>query len=85
MALLAPPPSPPRVALGDDDGARRFRLRLTQLTTTTVTVLATGWLCTLGPISAIIALMVAKHVLVAVLVMGLGVDSPQEAGFSSRQ
>ena len=79
MALLAPPPAPPRVALGDDDGARRLRLRLTQLMATTVTVLATGWLCTLGAIAAIIALMVAKHVLVAILVMGLGVDSPRDA------
>jgi hypothetical protein len=67
------------VALGDDDGARRLRLRLTQLMATTVTVLATGWLCTLGAITAIIALMVAKHVLVAILVMGLGVDSPRDA------
>ena len=32
--------------------------------------------CTLGIIPAIIGLSVAKHVLVAILVMGLGVDAP---------
>jgi hypothetical protein len=76
MALLAPPPSPPRVAVDDNDGLRRVRLRLTQIMATAITVLATTWLCTLGPIPAILALMVAKHILVAILVMGLGVDAP---------
>jgi hypothetical protein len=62
--------------MGDNDGLGPYRLRLTQATATIVTVLATGWVCTLGPIPAIIGLMIGKHVLVAVLVMGLGVDSP---------
>jgi hypothetical protein len=31
----------------------------------------TAWFCTLGPIPAIIALVVAKHILVALLIMGL--------------
>lgn len=78
MATLAPPPAPPRVATGDNDDTRRFRLRVTQVAATLVTVLATAYFCTLGPIIAIIALAVAKHVLVAVLVMGLGVDAPRE-------
>jgi hypothetical protein len=51
-------------------------MRLTQIVATVVTVLATTWFCTLGPIPAILALMVAKHILVAILVMGLGVDAP---------
>jgi hypothetical protein len=38
-------------------------------------VLITGWLCTFGAIAAILALMTAKHILVAILVMGLGVDA----------
>jgi hypothetical protein len=63
--------------VGDNDGLRRVRLRLFQVLATTVTVLATAWLCTLGAIPAILALMVAKHILVAILVMGLGVDAPQ--------
>jgi hypothetical protein len=77
MALLAPPPAPPRVALGDGDGIRRVHSRLTQVLAAAVTVLATAWLCTLGPIPAILGLMVAKHVLVAILMMGLGVDAPR--------
>jgi hypothetical protein len=78
MSLIAPPPAPPRIATGDGDGARKFRIRLTQVMATMITLLATAWACTLGPIPAIIALSIAKHVLVAVLVMGLGVDEPRE-------
>jgi hypothetical protein len=33
----------------------------------------------MGPIPAILALLVAKHVLVAILVMGLGVDASRAA------
>jgi hypothetical protein len=47
-----------------------------QACATTGTILATGWVCTLGIIPAIIGLSVAKHVLVAILVMGIGVDGP---------
>lgn len=80
--MLALPPLPPRarpVSLADDDGPSpmgRFRLRLIQVTATIITVLLTCWLCTLGAIPAIIGLSVAKHILVAILVMGLGVDAP---------
>jgi len=77
MAELAPPPAPPRVdvALSDNDGERRFRQRLFQILASVVTILITGWICTFGPIPAIIALMVAKHILVAILVWGLDVDA----------
>jgi hypothetical protein len=51
---------------------------MTQILATIITVLATAWLCTLGAIPAILALMVAKHILVAILVMGLGVDAQGE-------
>jgi hypothetical protein len=78
MALLAPPPAPPQIATSDDDGARRFRLRAFQLSATMVTLLATVWVCTLGIFPAIIGLSIAKHVLVAILMMGLGVDAPRE-------
>jgi hypothetical protein len=63
--------------VGDNDGLRKVHLRLFQVLATAVTVLLTTWLCTLGAIPAILALMVAKHILVAILVMGLGVDAPQ--------
>jgi hypothetical protein len=77
---MAPPPAPPRVALDDDDGFGRVRLRLSQLWLTFVTILITAWLITLGhPVPAIIALVTAKHVLVAILVMGLGVDAKPAA------
>ncbi len=78
MSLLAPPPSPPRTAEDDHGGLNHFRLRMTQVTTTTVTLLSTAWLCTLGPIPAICGLMVAKHILVAVLMMGLDADAVQQ-------
>jgi len=78
MALLATPPRTPRIALDDNDDLRRLRLRMTQILATIITVLATAWLCTLGAIPAILALMVAKHILVAILVMGLGVDAQGE-------
>jgi hypothetical protein len=69
------------VAVGDNDGPARIRLRLTQVLATAATVLATVWLCTLGVVPAILGLLVAKHVLVAILLMGLGVDArgPQES------
>jgi hypothetical protein len=63
------------VALSDDDGARRVQFRLSQMGLTALTVLITAWCCTLGWAPAIVALVVAKHVLVAILVMGLGVDA----------
>ena len=77
MAVLVPPPSPPPVITGDRDGGHRYRMRTTQVIATMITVLIAAWLCTLGVIPAIIALMTAKHVLVAVLMMGLGVDKPR--------
>lgn len=77
MAVLAPPPSPPRVATADNDDINSFRMRTTQVVATVITVLITAWACTLGIIPAIIALMVAKHILVAILMMGLGVDKPR--------
>ena len=73
MSRLVPPRVPPRVTVGDDDSLRRLQFRLWQVFMTMLTVLATTWFITLGPIPAIIALAVAKHVLVAILVMGLDI------------
>lgn len=72
MSSLAPPPRPPRVTLDEGEGPRRFRTRLAQVMATLTTLLATAWVCTLGAIPAIIGLAVAKHVLVAIFLMGLG-------------
>ncbi|MFN4259255.1 MAG: hypothetical protein ACK4RK_08140 [Gemmataceae bacterium] len=82
MVHLAPPRPPiriPRVALADDDGLRRMRARSLQLSLSIATILATAWCCSLGWGPGIIALMVAKHVLVAILAMGLGIDAPKRA------
>ena len=73
MQYLAPPEPPPRVAVADDDGMRRLHFRLWQVLVTTATVLVTAWFVTLGPLPAILALVVAKHILVAILVMGLDI------------
>jgi hypothetical protein len=79
MAFLAPPQRPPciAVAIADDDGRRRLHSRLRLWSMTAATIVVTAWLCTYGLVAAILALAVAKHVLVAILVMGLGVDSKQ--------
>jgi hypothetical protein len=78
MSLLAPPQPPLRVAVADDP-RHRFWFRHRLLVWTVVTILVTAWLMMLGPVPAILGLVVAKHVLVALLVMGLGVDQPREA------
>jgi hypothetical protein len=83
MAMVVSQPPPPKsppllVALADDDRRRRLETRLTQLLLTAITVLVTAWCCTLGWAPAILALVTAKHVLVAILVMGLGVDAPRQ-------
>jgi hypothetical protein len=67
------------VAVADDDGINRVRFRLWQVMVTAVTVLATAWCFTLSPVLGIIALMVAKHVLVAVLVMGMDLEALWQA------
>lgn len=79
MPILAPPPKPPPVALADGDGLRRVQYQLRLWGLTIATVLITAWFCTLGIVPAILALTTAKHVLVAILAMGLGVDSREPA------
>jgi hypothetical protein len=71
MSQLAPPRRPTGVALGDGDGLRRLQFRVWQVFMTVLTILGTAWFVMLGPIPAIIALAVAKHILVAILCMGL--------------
>src|SRR5262249_10349689 len=72
MALLAPPPRTPRLALDDNDDLNRLRMRLTQILATVVTMLVTAWLCTFGAIAALLALLVARLSRVAILVRGRG-------------
>ena len=70
MSLLAPPRPPVRVTV-DDDHLRRLHFRLWQILMAAITVLLTTWFMTFGVVPAIIALMIAKHVLVAILVQGM--------------
>lgn len=78
------PPCPPPIALADSGGSDRLRLRLHQVTLSTATVLATAWCVTLGAVPAVISLSIAKHVLVAILVMGMGVDGPRRGAEPDR-
>ena len=71
-SILAPPPSPPQVALSDNDGLRRVKLRLFQILASAITIFITAWCCTLGFFPGLIAILIAKHVLVAIVLMGLG-------------
>jgi hypothetical protein len=73
MPQLVPPPTSPRTALADHDGLERLRFRLWQVFVTTITVFLTAWCITLGPLPAIVALVIAKHVLVALFLMGLDI------------
>lgn len=78
MLLKAPPLNPPRVALADDDDRRRLTLQLRLWSCTGLTILATAWLMSLGWVPGILGLVAAKHVLVALVLMGLGVDKPSQ-------
>lgn len=78
--MIAPPPLlPPLTGLDDDDGVQRVRLRLWQIGWSGVVILVTVWMMTLGWIPGIVAVLTAKHVLVAILVMGLGVNGSPPA------
>ena len=70
MSAIALPPKPPVIGL-DEKPSGRMHLRMKQLFLTAVTVFLTAWFCTMGIIPAILALVVAKHVLVAILAMGI--------------
>ena len=69
MATVVPPVTPP--TFSDESPLRRVHFRLWQIVLTAATIFLTAWFFTIGPIPGIIALLVAKHVLVAVLAMGL--------------
>jgi hypothetical protein len=72
--LMAPPPKSPPVALADDDRLRQLANRIRTVFLSLVTILATAWFFRLGVVPGVLAAMVAKHILVAILTMRLGVD-----------
>jgi len=71
MPQMIPPTPPPMAMMGNDDNRERLRFRLWQLLMATLTVLVAVWFTTYGPVPAILAWVVAKHILVAILMMGL--------------
>lgn len=71
MAILVPPPPPAPIAADDDDRRERLNFRLWQLMMSTLTIMLAIWFCTFGPLPGILALVTAKHVLVAIFMMGL--------------
>jgi hypothetical protein len=54
-----------------NDGLYRLHFRLWQIMMSAMTVLISGWFVTFGVIPAIVSLMIAKHVLVAILMVGV--------------
>ena len=71
MIQVAPPRPPVQPVVTFDDGLQRVRFRLWQILMAAVTIFITCWFMTFGVMPAIFALLVAKHVLVAILAVGL--------------
>lgn len=69
--------APPLVTVSDDNPLDRVRFRLWQIGLTATTIGITVWFFTLGPIPGILAAVVAKHVLVAILAAGLRLNAPK--------
>ena len=69
MATVLPPEPP--ATFSDEGPLQRVHFRLWQIVMMAVTVLLTGWFFSMGAVPGIIALLFAKHVLVAILAMGL--------------
>jgi hypothetical protein len=69
MATVIPPLKPP--ALSDENPLQRVRFRLWQIVMTGFTLLLTAWFFTISVLAGIIAVLVAKHILVAILAVGL--------------
>ena len=85
MSRLMPPRKLPGCGY-ESDGLRRIKFRLWQILMAGITLVLSAWFCTFGVIPAIITLLVAKHVLVAIVVAGLNLPGgPQnETTFSEK-
>jgi hypothetical protein len=55
----------------DDDSRQRLQFRLWQMWVATITILVSVYLSTYGMLMAVLAWVVAKHILVALYMMGL--------------
>ncbi len=65
---ILPPKAEPET---DEVPPNHVHFRLWQIVISAATVVLTGWFFTLNPFAGIIAVFVAKHVLVAILAAGL--------------
>lgn len=70
MSYVAPPPPTP-AQVSNDHPRRRIQFRLWQIVASALTVAATVWCFMLHSLAGILALIIAKHILVAVLASGL--------------
>ena len=71
MPQLNPPLPPSPAIVGGDDSRKHLKFRLWQLLMSTLTILVAVWFTTYGPVPGILAWVVAKHIFVALLMMGL--------------
>jgi hypothetical protein len=78
MPLISPPQRPLCVAIEDDDRSRCW-FRHWLLVRTDLMILARAWFISLGPVPGILALAVAKNILVALLAVGPGVNQQTAA------
>ena len=79
--MIAPPLKPPTaVSLDDGSPLWRVRFRIWQIGLTGATVFVTAWCYTLGPFAGILATVIAKHVLVAILAAGLNLPDEEHPG-----
>jgi hypothetical protein len=82
MTRVAPPLPPRQDSLRYDDNLHRVQFRLWQILMTTITVAITCWFATFGVVSAILSIMVGKHVLVAILAAGLKLPMNQPSAIT---
>jgi hypothetical protein len=76
MPTVTPPVVPPTAS--DESPLRRVHFRLWQIMLTTVTIIVTCWFFTLHVAAGLIAVFFAKHILVAILAMGLDFAPPKK-------
>lgn len=70
MSFVATPP-PAQTSFTGDNPQQRINFRLWQIVMSAVTLVIVIWFFTLNSLAGILALIVAKHVWVAILVSGL--------------
>ena len=71
MMSMLPPSRPPAVDVKDNDGLNRLQLRLWQVLMTSLTLAVSGWFWSMGVVPGILSIFITKHVLVAILVVGM--------------